>query len=116
MSINDNITFSENIKQEFKRKNYWINYRSEITRQTKNNNLDFHTDPIFSNNNRLLVLSLKNGFNVPTINFFYDCYIALVEIKDFNVLIDKKPFFCQPVKSKQKAYEKLLKCQEMMII
>ena len=33
----------------------------------------------------------------------------MVEIKDFNVLIDNKPFFDQPVKSKQGAYEKLVK-------
>ena len=32
--------------------------------------------------------------------------MPLVEIKDFNALIDNKPFFDQPVKNKQ-AYEKL---------
>ena len=34
--------------------------------------------------------------------------MPLVEIKDFNALIDNKPFFDQPVKNKQKAYEKLI--------
>ena len=34
--------------------------------------------------------------------------MPLVEIKNFNVLIDKKPFFDQPVKNKQEAYEKLI--------
>ena len=34
--------------------------------------------------------------------------MSIAEIKDFNVLIDTKPFFDQPVKSKQKAYEKLI--------
>ena len=34
--------------------------------------------------------------------------MPLVEIKDFNVLIDNKPFFDQPVKSKQEGYEKLI--------
>ena len=34
--------------------------------------------------------------------------MTLVEIKDFNVLIDNKPFFDQPVKNKQEAYEKLI--------
>ena len=32
--------------------------------------------------------------------------MSLVEIKEFNELIDNKPFFDQPVKSKQDAYEK----------
>ena len=34
--------------------------------------------------------------------------MPLVEIKNFNVLIDNKLFFDQPVKIKQKAYEKLI--------
>ena len=42
------------------------------------------------------------------------CYMALVEIKDFDALIDNKPFFDQPVKNKQEAYENLLKCHAMM--
>ena len=35
-------------------------------------------------------------------------YIPLIEIKDFNALIDNKPFFDQSVKSKQEAYQKLV--------
>ena len=34
--------------------------------------------------------------------------MPLVEIKYFNALIDNKPFFDQPVKNKQEAYEKLI--------
>ena len=34
--------------------------------------------------------------------------MPLVEIKDFNPLIDNKPFFDQSVKNKQNAYEKLI--------
>ena len=33
--------------------------------------------------------------------------MSLVEMKDSNALIDNKPFFDQPVKNKQEAYEKL---------
>ena len=34
--------------------------------------------------------------------------MPLVEIKDFNALIDNKTFFDQPVKNKKEAYEKLI--------
>ena len=54
----------------------------------------------------MLVLSFKNGGNNPTRYFFDKYYIPLVEIKDFNGLIDNKSFFDQPIKHKQKAYEK----------
>ena len=40
---------------------------------------------------------------------FNKYYMPLEEIKDFNALIDNKPFFDRPVKNKQEAYEKLIK-------
>ena len=55
--INDNIKFLENIKQRFKRAISWDKYRSEITTQPRNNNLDYLIDPKFRNINRLFVLS-----------------------------------------------------------
>ena len=47
LPINDNIKFLENIKQGFKRTISWNKYRSEITTQPKNNNLDYLIDPAF---------------------------------------------------------------------
>ena len=103
LSINDNIKFLENINQGFKRTISWNKYRSEITEQPKNNNLDYLIDPTFSNINRLFVLSFKNGDNDPTMKYLYKYYMPLVEIKDFNVLIDNKPFIDQPVKNKTRS-------------
>ena len=54
LSINDNIKFLENMKQGFKRTFSWNKYRSEITTQTKNNNLDYLIDPTSTNINRFL--------------------------------------------------------------
>ena len=96
--INDNIKFLENIKQGFKR----------ITTQSKNNNLDYLIDLKFKNMNRLIVFSFKNGNDYPTRHSFDRYYMIVVEIKDFNALIDNKPFFDQPVKNKQESYEKLI--------
>ena len=64
-------------------------------------------DPTFRNINRLFVLSFNNGGNDPARDSFDKYYMSLAEIKDFNTLIHNKPFFDQPVKNKQKAYEKL---------
>ena len=50
-------------------------------------------DPTFRNINRLFVLSFKNGGNDLTRLPFDKYYMSLVEIKDFNALIDNKPFF-----------------------
>ena len=109
LSINDNIKFIEHIKQVIKKTNSRIICKSEITTQPKNNNLAYLIDPTFRNINRLFVLPIKNGNDDPTIDYFDKYYIPLVEIKDFNTLINNKPFFDQPVKNKQEAYEKLTK-------
>ena len=106
--FNKNIKFLENIKQGFKRTTSWNKYRSEITTTKKSNNLDYLIDPTFKNINRLFVLSFKNDNDDPARNSFDKYYILLVEIKDFNALIDNKQFFDQPVKNKQEAYEKLV--------
>ena len=41
--------------------------------------------------------------------------MPLVEIKDFNALIDNKPFD-EPVKTNKKRMKNVLKCQEIMTI
>ena len=56
LSINDNIKFLENIKQGFKRKISWNKYRSEITTQPENDNLDYLIHLTFRNINRLFVI------------------------------------------------------------
>ena len=109
LSINDNIKFLENMKQAFKSTISWNKYRYEKTTQPKNSNLDYWIDRTFRNINRLFVLSFKNGNDDPSRDVFDKYYMPLVEIKDFNALIDNKPFFDQPVKSKQEVYEKLIK-------
>ena len=61
----------------------------------------------------MFVFWFKNGNNDPKRASFDKYYIPLVEIKDFNALIDNKPFFVQLVKeqtrSARKAYQNVKK-------
>ena len=116
LSINDNIKFLENIKKWFKKTNSWSKYRFEIKTQTKNNNLDYLIHLTFRNINFLFVLLFKNDDNDPARNSFDNCYMPLVKIKHFNVLINNKPFFISQQRTNKKRIKNLLKCQEMMII
>ena len=52
--------------------------------------------------------SFKNDNNVPRRYSFHEYYMPSVETKYINALINNKPFFDQPVKNKQEAYEKLI--------
>ena len=107
MSINDNITFLRNMKQGFKRTISWSKCKSEIIGHPKNNNLHYIIDLPFRNINRLSVISLKLGRNISTRNSFNRHYLQLVEIKDFNALIDNKLFLEQSIKNEQEACKKL---------
>ena len=114
LSIND-IKFLENIKQGFKKKTIsWNKYRSEITTQLKNNNVDYLIDPTFGNINRLCVHSFKNWDDDPTISSFDWYYMPLIEIKDFNLLTEDKPIFNQPVENSKERMKNVLKFQEKM--
>ena len=101
---NDN-KLLEQLKAGFKRTIKWNKYRSEMSNQTKNNNLNYLIDPTFTNVNRLFVLSFENE-NDRT--YFSKHYVRKVKIKDFDVLIDGKPFFEIPVKNKVKVNEQII--------
>ena len=66
------------------------------------------TDPTLRNINRLIVLLFKNGDDDTTRNSLDKYNMLLVEIKDFNALIDSKPFLDQLMKNKQEANGKLV--------
>ena len=101
----------EQLRTGFKRTIKWNKYRSEMTNQTKNNNLNYLIDPTFTKVNRLIVLSFENENNRTS---FSKYYVPNVQIKDFNVLIDGKSFFAIPVKNK-KHMKQLLKWEEIII-
>ena len=96
--------FLEQLKSGFKRDIKWNKYRSEMTNQTKTNNLNYLIDPTFTKVNRLFVLSFENEKDRTS---FSKHYTPKAEIKGFNVLIDGKSFFDAPVKNKEQAYEKI---------
>ena len=101
---NDNKLLGQ-LKIGFKRTIKWNKYRSEMSNQTKNNNLNYLIDPTFANVNRLFVLSFENEDDRTS---FSKYYVPKIEIKDFNVLIDGKQFFEIPVKNKEEAYEAII--------
>ena len=56
---NDNKLLGQ-LKTGFKRTIKWNKYRSEMSNQTKKNNLNYVIDPTFTNVNRLFVLTFEN--------------------------------------------------------
>ena len=86
----------------------WNKYRSQITIQPQNNNLNYFIDPMFTKVNRLFVLSFARTVTGNHRDSFSHYYVLNVRIKDFDVLIDGKSFFNLPVKDEEEAYEKVI--------
>ena len=102
----------EQLRTEFKRTIKWNKCRSEMTNQTKNSNLNYLSDPIFTKVKRLFVLSFENENDRTS---FSKYYVPNLQIEDFDVLIDGKLFFGMPIKMTKKHANKLLKWEETMI-
>ena len=98
----------EQLKTGFKRTIKWNKYRSQMTIQPQNNNLNYLIDPTFTNVNRLFVLSFTRTNAGDDRDSFSDYYVPNVEIRDFNVLIDGKRFFDISLKIEEEAYKKII--------
>ena len=79
-----------------------------MTIQPQNNNLNYLIDPTFTNVNRLFVLPFARDNAGDNRDSFSHYYVPNVEIKEFNVLLDRKSFFDLPVKNEGEAYEKIM--------
>ena len=108
LSKGNDIKRLEQLKTGFKRNIKWTKYRSQMTVQLQNNNLNYLSDPTFTNVNRLFVLSFARTNAGDKRDFFSHYYVPNVRIKDFNILIDGKSLFDLPVKNEEEAYDKII--------
>ena len=104
LSKENDIKILEQLKTGFKRTIKWNKYRSQMTIQPQNNNLNYLIDPTFTNLNRLFALLFIRNNAGDNRDSFSDYYVPNVEIKDFRVLIDGKSFYDLTVKSEEEAY------------
>ena len=103
LSKDDEIKLLTNLKSGFKREIIWNKYRSQMTTEAINDNLNILIDPTFTNVNRLFVLAYQNADDRQSFSQFY---LPNVMVKDYNVIIDKLAFFDLPIKTEEEAYEK----------
>ena len=106
LSKDDEIELLTNLKSGFKREIIWNKYRSQMTREAINSNLNILIDPTFTNVNIWFVLAYGQVNNDR--QSFSRFYLPNVMVKDYNVIIDKLAFFDLPIKTEEEAYEKII--------
>ena len=112
LSKDDEIKLLTNLKSGFKREIIWNKYRSQMTTEEVNNNLNILVDPTFTNVSRLFALAYKVEVDddnnvIDNRQSFSNFYLPNIMVKDYNVIIDKLAFFDLPVKTEEEAYEKI---------
>ena len=109
LSKDDEIKLLTNLKSGFKREIKWNKYRSQMSTEAANNNLNILIDPTFTNVNRLFVLAYEvdNNDN-DNRQSFSQFYSPRVIVKDYKVVIDKLAFFDLHIKTEEEAYEKII--------
>ena len=108
LSKENDIQLLEQLKTGFKKTIKSNKYRSQMSFQPQNNNLNYLIDPTFTSFNRLFVLSFPRNTNTDSRYSFSNYYVPKVKVNNFNVLIDGKSFFDLSVKYDEEAYEKII--------
>ena len=93
---------------------YWNEYKSRIeTKESGANNLKrFPLDASFQGVNRLFVLAFdntNNGANKVQRNSHRKYFLPRVNITNYNVLIDGRNFYDQPINDQIKKYDEIRK-------
>ena len=106
LSTQYNVKLLPQLKYGFKRTISWNKYLAKAELLAENLILNHLIEPSFQGVNRLFVLAFEDDAQ-RTSNKRY--YIPNVEIKDYNIMIDGKNFFDQPINNMIKTYENIRK-------
>ena len=101
LSTKYNEKFLQQLKTGFKKTISWNKNGSSIKTFAQNRYLNYLINSSFQGVNRRFVLSFENE-NDRTSHSTY--YLPEVEIKDYNVMIDGRKVFGQPINSISKTY------------
>ena len=104
LSKDDDFKLLTNLKSGSKREIIWNKYRSQMTTEAVNNNLNILIDRTFTNVNILFALAYQTADDKQSFSQFD---LPNVMVKDYNIIIDKLAFFHLPIKTEEKAYEKI---------
>ena len=104
LSTKDNEKLLQQLKSGIIKTISWSKYKSSIKTFAQNRYLNYLINPSFQGVNRLFVLSFKNESDGTSHSTYY---LPKVEIKDYNVMVDGRNLFDQPINSMNKTYENI---------
>ena len=106
LSTQDNTKLLQQLKSGFEKTINWNEHQSDPKTYAQNRYLNLLVGPSFKEKKRLFILSFENEDDTKS-HSDYD--LPKVTIKDYNVMIDGKNFFNQPINRELKTYENIRK-------
>ena len=97
--------------KSFQRSIYWNEYKTK--EQTENADANvfkyINLDPSFQGVNRLFVMEYSRAANEPDRNSRQKYYLPRIDLKKYNVIIDGRNFYDNPIESNIEKYRELKK-------
>ena len=123
LSTKDNVNLTKQLNEGFKRPVYWNEYKSKIEiKEANNDNVTrFPLDASFQGVNILFVHAFNNNFTTNAAGVITDslnrvkrdshrkCFLPRVNITNYNVLIDSRNFYYQPINDQIRKYDEIRK-------
>ena len=111
LSKEDNKDFIELKNKGFQRCIYWNEYKTkEINENTDANVFKYiNLDPSFQGVNRLFVMAYSRLDDQPTRNGRKKYYLPRIDLNKYNVIIDGRNFYDNPIESDIEKYRELKK-------
>ena len=113
LSTKDHVNLTKQLSEGFKRSAYWNEYKSKIeTKEADANKKRFPLDNSFQGVNRMFVLAFdntNNGDNKVERDSHRKYFIPRVDITNYNVLLDGRNFYDQPINDQIKKYDEIRK-------
>ena len=111
LSKEDNKDFIEQQNKGFQRSIYWNEYKTkEINEDADANVFKYiNLDPSFQGVNRLFVMAYNRVDGQPTRNGQQKYYVPRIDLNKYNVIIDGRNFYDNPVESDIEKYGELKK-------
>ena len=111
LSKEDNKDFIEQQNKGFQRSIYWNEYKTkELTEDADANVFNYiNLDPSFQGVNRLFVMAYNRVDGQPTRNGQRKYYLPRISLSKYNVIIDGRNFYDNPIESDIGKYRELKK-------
>ena len=109
LSKEDNKDFIDQQNKGFQRSIYWNEYKTKEQNEDADANVFkyINLDPSFQGVNRLFVMAYSRGDNnQPTRNGRTKYYLPRIDLEKYNVIIDGRNFYDNPIESDIEKYRK----------